>query len=492
MMQATGDWDVALNWIDGAWTDSGVHGESIDPATGARIGSYASATRADVERAIVVAKRAFDTTQWRSDRQLRSRVLNAMADRVEAREQELIDLLSLDNGKVKAEAALEIGLVPSKLRYNAALALSDFGRAAEVLPGRVSLVLKEPMGVAGVITPWNSPVVLTIRSLAPALAAGCTAVVKLPEQTAQVNRLFMEIIGGTEGLPPGVLNIFTAGREAAAAIIESPDVPAISFTGSTATGKAISATAAAHLKRLGLELGGKTPMILFESADLSEALPVLEKALTVFAGQFCMTGSRLLVHRSLAVEVRDQLGKRLAAVRPGPAADPASDMGPLIDKPNVERVDALVEAAISDGAQVIVRGGPVTEGQLAAGAFYRPTLLEVDDNSLPIVQEEVFGPVLTMQVFDTEEEAVALANDSRYGLAAGIWSRDVDQPLRVARALQAGSVWVNDWAKVYDEFEEGGYKDSGQGRLNGIAALEDFIEYKHIALHPGTAGAAAA
>jgi betaine-aldehyde dehydrogenase len=486
MMRTIGDWDVALNWIDGEWTDSEIHADSIDPATGNMIGSYASATRADVMRAIAAAKRAFEETAWRSDRQLRARVLNAMADRVDARQQELIDLLSLDNGKVKAEAALEIGLVASKLRYNAALALSESGRAAEVLPGRISLVLKEPMGVAGVITPWNSPVVLTIRSLAPALAAGCTAVVKMPEQTAQINRLFMEVIGQTEGLPRGVLNIFTADREAAAAIIESPDVPAISFTGSTATGKAISATGAAHLKRFGLELGGKTPMILFESADLAEALPVLEKALTVFAGQFCMTGSRLLVHRSLAAEVRADLGKRLAAVRPGPALDPASDMGPLIDKPNVERVNALVEAAIKDGARVVVRGGPVTEGELAAGAFYRPTLLEVDDNSLPIVQEEVFGPVLTMQVFDTEAEAIALANDSKYGLAAGIWSRDVDQPLRVARELQAGTVWVNDWAKVYDEFEEGGYKDSGQGRLNGLAALEDFVEYKHIALHPGT------
>jgi betaine-aldehyde dehydrogenase len=486
MTQMTGGWDVAENWIDGEWTDSPVHADSIDPATGERIGTYASATRTDVERAIQAAKRAFETTPWRADRQLRARTLNAMADRVEACQQDLIGLLSLDNGKVKAEAALEIGMIPSKLRYNAALALSDFGRAAEVRPGRVSLVLREPMGVTGVITPWNSPTVLTIRSLAPALAAGCTAVVKLPEETAQINRLFMEVIGQAEGMAAGVLNIFTADRNAAAAIIESPDVPAISFTGSTATGKAISATGAAHLKRFGLELGGKTPMILFESADLATALPVLEKALTVFAGQFCMTGSRLLVHRSIADEVCDQLAKRLEAVKPGPAADPASDMGPMIDKANVARVDAMVDAAIKEGARPVVRGGPVTDGPLAAGAFYRPTLLEVDDNSLSIVQEEVFGPVLTMQVFDTEAEAIALANDSKYGLAAGVWSRDVDQPLRVARELQVGTVWVNDWAKVYDETEEGGYKESGQGRLNGLASLEDFLEYKHIALHPGT------
>ncbi|MCK1822951.1 aldehyde dehydrogenase family protein [Streptomyces sp. XM83C] len=476
----------ALNWIDGAWTDSPVHDDSYDPATGTHIGTYAKATRDQVEQAIAAADRAFRNTSWRHDRQRRAAVLNAMADRIEEHRDELIDLLALDNGKVKAEAALEIDMVAPKLRYNAALALSDFGRAAEIRPGRYSMVVREPLGVAGVITPWNSPVILTIRSLAPALAAGCTAVVKLPEQTAQINRLFTEIITQTEGLEPGVLNMLTADRDAAAALIDSPDVPAISFTGSTATGKAISAAGAAHLKRFGLELGGKTPIILFDSADLTEALPVVEKALTTFAGQFCMTGSRLLVHRSLADQVRDQLAQRLRAVRPGPAADPDSDMGPLIDQANVTRVNTLVDDAIAAGARPIVRGGPVTEGPLADGAFYRPTLLEVDDSSLPIVQEEVFGPVLTMQVFDTESEAVALANDSVYGLAASVWSRDVDQPLRVARELEAGTVWINDWATIYDEFEEGGYKHSGQGRLNGIAALEDFTEYKHIALRPGT------
>jgi acyl-CoA reductase-like NAD-dependent aldehyde dehydrogenase len=482
------DHAVALNWIDGAWTDSPDHDTSIDPATGEVIGTFARAGRAEVERAIAAARHAFLTTSWRTDRRLRARVLNGMADRIEARRDELIDLLALDNGKVKAEAAMEIDLVPSKFRFNAALALSDFGRAAEVRPGDVSLVLREPLGVAGVITPWNSPVVLTVRSLAPALAAGCTAVVKLPEQTAQINRLFTEVITQAEGLPRGVLNMFTSDRVAASAIIESPDVPAISFTGSTATGRSISAVGAAHLKRFGLELGGKTPMILFESADLTDALPVLEKALTTFAGQFCMAGTRLLVHRSIAEEVRTELGRRLSAVRLGPASDPASDMGPMIDKPNVARVDAMVNTAIEAGARTIVRGGPISAGPLAAGAFYRPTLLEVDDPDMTIVQEEVFGPVLAMQTFDTEAEAIALADNSRYGLSASVWSRDVDQPLRIAKELQAGTVWVNHWGVTFDEFEEGGYKDSGQGRLNGLASLEDFTEYKHIALRPGSVG----
>jgi betaine-aldehyde dehydrogenase len=204
--------------------------------------------------------------------------------------------------------------------------------------------------------------------------------------------------------------------------------------------------ASANLKRVGLELGGKTPLIIFADADLELALPTVVSALIVFSGQFCMTGSRLLVHERIADRVRTELGARLRAVKVGPASDPASEMGPIIDKPNVDRIDKLVEDVISQGATVIVRGGPVTDGPLAAGAFYRPTLLEVHDNSMPIVQNEVFGPVLTMQTFTTEAEAIAMANDSQYGLSASVFFQDVDVPLRVALALESGSVWVNDWA----------------------------------------------
>jgi acyl-CoA reductase-like NAD-dependent aldehyde dehydrogenase len=283
----------------------------------------------------------------------------------------------------------------------------------------------------------------------------------------------------------------TGAREVLNFLVKSPDVPTISFTGSTRAGRAISLTGAGRLKRLGLELGGKTPMLVFDDADLEAALPKLEKAVTVFAGQFCMTGSRLLVQSGIADEVRRRLAQRLTNVRVGPAADPTSEMGPMIDKANVERVNQTVEAALAAGARAVVRGGPVSEGPLARGAFYRPTLLEVTDASLPIVQEEVFGPVVTMQVFDSEAEAVALANDSEYGLAASIWSRDVDRPLRIARDLLVGTVWVNDWVMMRDEFEEGGYKQSGRGRLRGLTGLDDFLEYKHIVLNPGVVTPAA-
>lgn len=477
----------AKHWIDGAWVDSPVHGDSVDPATGKIIGRYAVGGVDEAQQAIAAAKRAFKETDWKDNRALRARVLNAMADLFEARSEELVQLTATENGKIVPHARFETEIVPKTLRFNAALALTEFGRSAEVEAGSLSFTVRQAAGVAGIIAPWNSPAALMIRSLAPALAAGATAAVSLPRQTAQINALLAEIISETEGLPRGVVNLFIGGHLGGNELVTSPDVPVISFTGSTRTGRVISATAAQQLKRVGLELGGKTPMIVFDDADVDAAVPKLVLALTVFSGQFCMTGSRLLVQRGVADRLRTTLAKALEAVKVGPASDPASEMGPLIDKPNVERVNDMVEAAIAAGATVVVRGGPVTEGPLAAGAFYRPTLLEVADSSLPIVQQEVFGPVLTMQVFDTEAEAIALANDSEYGLCASVWSRDVDRPLRVARELESGTVWINDWATLHDQFEEGGFKQSGQGRMRGVAVIDDFIEYKHIALKPGVA-----
>jgi betaine-aldehyde dehydrogenase len=431
------------------------------------------------------ARRSFLEETWRQDRNLRARVLNRLADAFEAHTEELVHLLGKENGKVRGHAHLEVNAVPQCFRFNAALALTEYGRAASVAPGSLSIVLREPVGVAGVIAPWNSPVALVIRSLAPALAAGCTAAVMLPKQTAQVNALIARLISEVEELPRGVVNIFTGGRDAGNVLVTSPDVPVISFTGGTATGRTISANAAQRLKRLGLELGGKTPMIVFGDADLSAAVPTIANALTVFAGQFCMTGSRLLVHHSIADRSIEQLKDRLAAVKLGPADDPSSEMGPLIDKPNVERVDQMVERAITAGAKVILRGGPATEAPLNKGAFYRPTLLEVEDSKLEIAQKEVFGPVLTVQRFEDEAEAIRLANDSEYGLSASVWSRDSDLPLRVSMALESGTVWINGWATLADQFEEGGFKQSGQGRMRGLAVIDDFIEYKHIALRPG-------
>lgn len=472
----------ALHWIDGEWLASADIRDAFNPATGAVIGQYADGGAHEAALAIAAAQRAFEAGDWAENAQLRARVLEELAASFERHREELIELLSLENGKIKPEAGFEIDMVPSKLRYAASLARTETGRSGTPRANAVSILLREPVGVAGIMVPWNSPVILMVRSLAPALAAGTTAVIKMPSQTALTNALVARIMSEAPSLPRGVINLFTeSGAEGAKLMVASPDVPVISFTGSTRTGQAISAVGAQQLKRFGLELGGKTPHLVFDDADLDTALPVIEKSLTVFGGQFCMTGSRLLVHSGIAAQVRERLAARLEAVRVGPAADPASSMGPLIDKANVARVDAAVQQAIAAGARVLLRGGPVREGPLAAGAFYRPTLLEISDSKLPIVQEETFGPVMTLQVFDTEQQAITLANDSEYGLAAAIWTRDTKRSLRVARKIKAGTVWINDWAQVFDEFEEGGYKQSGAGRLNGAASIDDFLEYKHIA-----------
>jgi betaine-aldehyde dehydrogenase len=471
----------ARHWIGGEWVDEGAERQSINPADGKVIGTYCDGGSSVAQSAIEAAARAFENDSWRRDPLARSAALSRLADAYETRMKDLVDILCLENGKVRGEAQMETGIILRSLRFNAGLATQNFGRVLETQPGVQGMSIRQPLGVAGLIIPWNSPAYLCIRALAPALAAGCTAVVKMPAQSAQAAALTAEIIASVPALAKGVVNLFIeAGSDGARLLVDSPRVPVVNFTGSTHTGRLIAQAAAVHLKRVGLELGGKTPHLVFDDADLNVVLPTLEKSSTVFAGQFCMTGSRILVQRGIATRLEEGLAERFRRVVPGPAADPRSDMGPMIDKAAVARVDALVEAAIESGARVIVRGGPSTLPALANGAFYHPTLLGVADPSLPIVQKETFGPVQTLQVFDTEEEAIELANDSEYGLSACVWSRDIDRPIRVARRLDAGQISINGWANVAVEFEEGGFKASGSGRLCGTAALDDFLEYKQI------------
>ncbi|GAA3310637.1 hypothetical protein GCM10020295_78250 [Streptomyces cinereospinus] len=320
-----------------------------------------------------------------------------------------------------------------------------------------------------------------MRSLAPALAAGCGAVVKMPAQAAQTARVMSEILAGVEELPRGLVNVFIeSGSGGASHLVSSPQVPVISYTGSTSVGRVILGNAAASLKRVGAELGGKNPHLVFADADLDAALETVVHSCTVFAGQFCMAGSRVLVQDEIADRFLEALARRLSQVRLGPAADPDSQIGPMIDKAAVARVDAMVQDALAGGATALVRGGPATDPGLAGGAFYHPTLLEVTDSSLPVVQQEVFGPVQVAQRFRTEDEAIALANDTEYGLSASVWSQDARRPLRVAQRLHAGLISVNSWANLAVESEEGGWKNSGLGRLGGVASLDDFTEYKQI------------
>ncbi len=470
--------EPAYHWINGEWVSSSTVAESVNPSTGEVLGQYSAGGRAEAAAAIAAARKAFDAGGWSHDPQLRSRALLELAERLDERADAIALTISREMGKTLGDATIEATWSPSTLRHNAGTALSQTGTSAEVAPGVLATAMREPIGVAGLIIPWNSPLALLVRALGPALAAGCTTVIKLPGQTALVNSLIAEAVAATKSLPKGVVNIFTeSGNEGAPLLVESPDVDVINYTGSTKVGRQVAEKGAQTLKRICLELGGKTPLIVFEDADIDAFAPLVVTALTKFNGEFCMTGSRVLVHRSVAGAWRKRIASLLEKVVVGRADDPTTQMGPLIDRANVQRVDRIVEDA-KRYARVIVRGGPIVDGPLAAGAFYRPAMLETEALNVPLVQEEIFGPVLSFETFTTEEEAITRANATVFGLAAALFTNDFHRAHRVARAIKAGTVWTNTWATLSDAFEEGGFKYSGIGRARGARAMEEFQEVK--------------
>lgn len=468
----------ARHWIGGAWVDSTTTGVSINPTTNEPLGTFADGGRAEAEAAIAAARRAFDTTTWSRDRKLRAAALSELADRLIERAETIALTLSRESGKVISQAQFEATLTPNTLRHNAGLALSQTGGAAEIAPGVLATSWREAVGVAGLIVPWNAPIALLMRALGPALAAGCTTVVKLPAQTALTNGLIMEAVEATKSLPPGVVNIFTeSGSEGAPLMVSSPDVDVINYTGSTAVGRRIAGQAAQSLKPVTLELGGKTPLVVFDDADVEAVAPLVVRALTQFNGEFCMCGSRVLVQETVAETYRRRLSELLERVVVGPADDPASQMGPLIDQANVDRVEQFVKDA-ETYARVLVRGGPIAEGPLSKGAFFRPAMLEPNGLDTPLVQQEVFAPVLSFETFSDETDALRRANATEFGLAAAVFTADRSRAHRVAQGLKAGTVWTNTWGVVDDMFEEGGYKQSGIGRARGARAIEEFQEIK--------------
>ncbi len=471
--------EPAGNWIDGAWNAGGTVGESISPSTGEALGRYVAIGEEEARLAIAAARKAFDTTAWPTDRSLRSRALFELADRLAERLADIALMLSREGGKLHQQTQWEVGGAIEWLRYAAASALlQTAGRALETAPGVHFRSEAEPMGVVGVISPWNSPIILSVRAIGPALAAGCAVVLKLPHQTALTNALFAGAIAAATMLPPGVLNTITEeGSVGAAMLVASPDVNAISYTGSTEVGRTIAADGARTLKRLNLELGGKTPLIVFDDADLAVAVPQVVMALAAMNGQFCCTGSRVLVHRGIADALRAALVEAYSHVRLGGSEDPDAQLGPLIDRGSVDRLDRRVAEA-ADYATVLVRGGPVIDGPLAAGAFFRPALIEVEPLDAFVVQSELFGPVQTFEIFDDEDDAVRRANATEFGLAASIFTGDEARARRVGKRIRAGHIWTNCWGVLSEHFEQSGFKQSGIGLLCGPRAIEQFQEIK--------------
>lgn len=467
------------NWINGRWNDAGTVGQSISPSNGTVLGSYIDVGADQAREAIETARTAFETTSWSRNRTLRSRALFELAERLAERQSELAVMLSREGGKLIAQTEWEVQGAIEWLRYAAATAiLQTSGRAVETAPGMYFHSDPEPMGVVGVITPWNSPIMLSVRAVGPALAAGCAVVLKMPHQTALTTALFAEAVAATLQLPPGILNVVTeSGSILSAMLVDSPMVNAISYTGSTQVGRLIAQNGGKTLKRLNLELGGKAPLIVFDDADLSVVVPQIVTALIAMNGQFCCTGARVLAQRGIAEPLRAALIDAYQKVRLGESEDPNAELGPLIDKASVARVDALIEKHHDEGT-VLVRGGAVTEGPLVGGAFYRPTLIEVAALDAFLIQNEVFGPVQTFELFDDEADAIHRANATEFGLAASIFTADALRARRVARSVEAGTIWMNCWGVVTEHMEESGMKQSGVGVLCGPRAIEQFQEIK--------------
>jgi acyl-CoA reductase-like NAD-dependent aldehyde dehydrogenase len=480
----------ARNYIDGQWQDAagGTSGESRNPADGSMIGSCAASGVEDARMAIASARRSFDTSLWPHDARLRQLVLLQWADRLEKRP-ELAALLTRENGKVMAQSRGEMAAAISEIRYYAGLTRHIPGHFVEVEPGAYSASLREAAGVAGLIIPWNAPVVLLIRSLAPALAAGCTVVVKPAHQTAQITAEVLHELAALESLPRGVLNlVLEHGSEVAQELVASSEVDVLSFTGSNGTGQRIMAAAAPTMKKLSLELGGKSCCLVFPDtpADIATVAQRIATAATIISGQQCTAARRVLVHAARYDEMKGALKRAFESIVVAPGDTPGAGMGPLIDGPALERVASDVERALDGCDEVVLRGGR-PGGTLAAGHFLLPTLVAHQDTDAFFTQEEIFGPFVVLEKFEDEKEAVARANHTVFGLSASVWTGDGDRAMRLARALRNGTVWINDHNRLFAEAETGGYRRSGIGRLHGYEGLADFLETKSIYRNAGLA-----
>jgi acyl-CoA reductase-like NAD-dependent aldehyde dehydrogenase len=454
---------------------------SIDPTTGEQWSQIAAADAADVDGAVRAAGEAYAGDAWRSlSPTRRGRLLMRLADAIAEHATEIATVETRDNGKLYKEMLGQLRVIPEWLYY--------FGGLADKVEGRViphdrssvfNYTLREPLGVVGIIIPWNSPVLLTMYTLAPALAAGNTVVIK-PSEHASASVIETVRLAESVGFPPGVINVVTGDGEAGAALVDHPGVARISFTGSDATGKQIAARAAGRLAGTTLELGGKSANIVFADADLEAAEAGVLAGIFGAAGQTCVAGSRALVAAELHDDLLERLARRTGTIRLGNPMDESTQMGPIANPPQLARVARMVDEARADGAELVAGGDHEQVEGLPGGLFYRPTILSGVENTSRIAQEEVFGPVLTVIPFRDEAEAIALANGTRYGLAAGIWTNDVRRAHRVARELQAGTVWVNLYRAITYNSPFGGYKASGSGRVNGAEAIDEYLQTKSV------------
>jgi betaine-aldehyde dehydrogenase len=471
-------------FIDGTWTASasGRTREVRCPADGSLVAVVDEADAQDTDSAITAARRAFDSGPWpRTSAADRSALLSRLADILEREVETIATAESLDTGKRIVEARYDVADVVRCFRYFAGVAQGLSGRLVETgEPGYVSRVVYEPVGVCGLITPWNYPLLQASWKVAPALAAGNTFVIKPSELTPSTTILLMRYLQQA-GLPDGVGNlVLGSGPEAGAPLSSHPDVDLVSFTGGLSTGRLIMAAAASTVKKVALELGGKNPNIVFADADLEAALDNALTAVFLHSGQVCSAGARLIVEQSIHDSFVDELVARARRIRLGGPFDEAAETGPLISAQHRDKVHAYVTAGIEEGAVLRCGGTAPDDAAFADGFYYLPTVLDGASSAMGCVQDESFGPVLTVETFTTEDEAVALANDTIYGLAGAVWSSDSGRVQRVAGRLRHGTIWINDYHPYLPQAEWGGFKQSGVGRELGPTGLHEYLEAKHV------------
>ncbi len=470
-------------YIDGEWTGAAAGGKRdvVNPYDASVVTTVDEADATDVDRAVRAARRAFEEEDWAyAPTRRRADLLLRVHDLLLRDKEEIARTETLDTGKTLTEARIDVEDVANAFRYFGELAGKDGGRVVDVGPDVLSRVVYQPVGVCALIAPWNYPLLQASWKVAPALAAGNTFVLK-PSETTPLTTIAMIRLIAEAGAPPGVANLVLGpGATVGAALTSHPEVDLVSFTGGLATGRAIMAAAAEGPKNIALELGGKNPNIVFEDADFAAAVDYALDAAFLHAGQVCSAGSRLLVQDSLHDRFVEAFAERARAIRLGSGLEEGTESGPLSSAEHRDKVERHIAAAKKEGARLVTGGTRPDDPGLSRGFFLLPTIFADCDSSMSIVQEEVFGPVVTVERFRTEDEAVRLANDTRYGLAGGVWTSDASRAQRVAQRLRHGTVWINDFHPYVPQAEWGGFGRSGVGRELGPTGLREYQEAKHI------------
>ena len=481
-------------FIGGEWVDSvsGATRQIWNPANRELLATVAEGAEADAERAIEVARRAFDEGPWpRMRAQERASYLFRLADLIDRDAEELTRMETRNNGKPLREAKFDISDAANCLRYFAGLITKPLGQTFEVPdPAIQCMVVREPVGVCGQIIPWNYPLLMAVWKLAPGMAAGNCCILKVAEATPMTAIHLFRLIAEA-GIPPGVAQLLLGpGPTIGQALAASLKVDKIAFTGGTVTGRKIMSAATGNIKKVTLELGGKSPCIVFADADPEVALEYAMFAIYAGQGEVCSAGSRLILERRLASEFLPRLAKASSGIVVGDGLDPATEMGPLITPAHMERVLGYIETGKAEGAELLCGGHRLTDSGRENGNFVAPTVFTQTRPHMRIVQEEIFGPVLVVQLFDTEEEAISLANGTVYGLAGGVFTQDAAKGLRVLKRMRAGITWLNTYHPTFNEAPWGGYKQSGIGRELGTYGLDAYMETKqiNIALQPAKLG----